>query len=78
MPNDDTLFPSRKLPKPGPVVTDSGEEEWLIDRILDEQIHRCGHQFLVRWCGWGAEEDQWLPGQELTDMEALDNWLLLL
>jgi hypothetical protein len=47
IPNDDDLFPSCKLPKPGPVVTDSGKVEWLIDCILDECA--CGHdrQFLV-------------------------------
>lgn len=75
VPNDDDLFPSHKLPKPGPVVTDSSEEEWLIDCILDERVHGRGQQFLVQWKGWGAEEDQWLPGWELADMEALDNWL---
>jgi len=25
--------------------------------------------------GWGPEEDCWLPGQELSDTEALDDWL---
>jgi len=40
IPNDDTLFPSRKLTQPGPVVTADGQEEWLIDRILDERT--CG------------------------------------
>jgi len=48
--------------KPGPVVTDSGKEEWLIDQILDECVCGCGQQFLVCWCGWAVEEDQWLPG----------------
>lgn len=74
-PNDNDLFPSRQLDRPGPVITDAGEQEWLIDRILDERIRGKGHQYLVRWHGWGAEEDRWLPGRELTDTEALDVWL---
>jgi hypothetical protein len=36
IPNDDVLFPSRALPRPGPVVTDNSEEEWFINCILDE------------------------------------------
>jgi hypothetical protein len=75
VPNNDTLFPSQRLTQPGPVLTPDGEEEWLIDRILDERNRGRGRQFLVRWQGWGSEEDQWLPARELADTEALDNWL---
>ena len=74
-PNDDELFPSRKLAQPGPVVTEDGTHEWLIDRIIDERTRGRGRQYLVRWRGWGPEEDRWLAGRELTDTEALDNWL---
>jgi hypothetical protein len=74
-PNDDNLFPSRKLAQPGPVITEDGAKEWLIDRIIDERTHGRGCQYLVRWRGWGPEEDRRLPGHELTDTEALDNWL---
>jgi hypothetical protein len=71
--NDDNLFPSRKLDRPGPVVTEDGEQEWLIDKIIDERTHGRGRQFLVRW----REEDRWLPGRELSDTVALDQWLAL-
>jgi len=75
VPNNDELFPSRKLSQPGPVITEDSEEEWLIDRIIDERARGRGRQFLVRWHGWGPEEDRWLPSRELADTEALDNWL---
>jgi len=42
---------------------------------LDECTRGRGRQFLVHWQGWGAEEDKWLPGQELVDTEALGDWL---
>jgi len=58
-----------------PVVTADGEEEWTIKQILDERRHGCGYQYLVRWRGWGLEEDRWLSGRELADMAALDVWL---
>lgn len=46
----------------GPVVTPDGEEEWLIDHIVDQRTRGRGQQYLVRWIGWGPEEDRWLPG----------------
>ena len=56
-------------------MTPDGEEEWLVDQILDECVQGKGHQYLVCWCGWGPKEDRWLPGHELADIEALDIWL---
>jgi hypothetical protein len=75
IPNNNELFPSRTLPRPGPVITPDGEEEWLIDQIVDQRVHGKGHQYLVRWKGWGLEEDQWISGCELADTEALKLWL---
>jgi hypothetical protein len=53
VPNNDNLFLSRKLVQPGPVVTENGCEEWLIEWILDEHVRGRGRQYLVRWQGWG-------------------------
>ena len=75
VPNDNDLYPSRRFAQPGPVVTADGTEEWVIDCIIDERTRGRGRQYLVRWQGWGAEEDRWLPGRELSDTEALDDWL---
>ncbi|RDB15414.1 Transposon Ty3-G Gag-Pol polyprotein [Hypsizygus marmoreus] len=72
--NDDTMFPHRILPRPGPIVTNSGSTEYFIERILDERKRGRGKQFLVRWLGYGAESDLWLAGSELANTEALDNW----
>ena len=46
-----------------------------IENFLD--AHHCGggYQYLVRWCGFGHEHNEWLPGSELGDWEALDIWL---
>jgi hypothetical protein len=51
------------------------EEEYFVDRILDERKQGRGVQYLVRWLGYGPEEDRWLPGRELAECEALDIWL---
>jgi hypothetical protein len=73
--NDKTLFPSREHARPGPIVGPSGEEEWMIDEIVDERRRGRGMQYLVKWTGYGDEENRWLPSRELNECEALDRWL---
>ena len=73
-PNDPLLFPSRELERPQPVIID-GHEEFIIDCILDERRRGRGFQYLVRWRGYGPEDDRWLPHRELEECAALDTWL---
>ncbi|EDR02067.1 reverse transcriptase-RNase H-integrase [Laccaria bicolor S238N-H82] len=73
--SDTSLFPSRHLEEPRPIITEDGQEEYSIDKILDARRRGRGYQYLVRWSGYGAEHDKWLPGSELQDCEALDRWL---
>ena len=73
-PNDAALFPSREQPRPGPVVTEDGQLENFIDRIIDERRVGRGKKYLVRWVGYGEEDDEWLSRRELEDCEALDVW----
>ena len=72
--NDSSLFPSRTLQQPPPVIIDS-EEAYYVDGILDERKRGRGFQYLVRWRGYGPEDDRWLPSRELADCEALNIWL---
>ena len=72
--NDQELFPSRELPRPGPVVTPGGQLENFIERIINEKKIGRSKKYLVRWSGYGPEDDEWLSKKELEDCEALDNW----
>jgi hypothetical protein len=74
IPNDAELFPSREHPRPGPVLTPDGLREHEIDRIIDSRPRGRGYQFLVRWKGFGPEDDEWLAARLLEDCEALDRW----
>lgn len=73
--NDSELFPSRERSQPGPVLTEDGLEEHLIEEIIDAKRHGRGWRFLVKWVGYGSEHDRWLAGSEVKDCEALDVWL---
>ena len=72
---DTKLFPSRKFKEPPPILTPEGNKECFIDKILDQRRWGRGFQYLVRWCGYGIEHNQWLPGSELQDCAALKDWL---
>lgn len=75
IPNDDAMYPSRAHPRPGPVVTPDGVEEWEVEDIIDHRKRGCGYQFLVRWKGYGPDADEWLPRCEVAELEALDRYL---
>jgi hypothetical protein len=73
--NDRDLFLGRELSRDGPVVLENGEEEHVIERILDERRWGRGWQYLVRWKGYGPGDDEWLPRRELEETVALGEWL---
>jgi len=52
--------------KPPPVVLD-GDEEFEVERILGHRRHRRGVEYLVRWKGYGPEEDSWEPEAHLQN-----------
>jgi len=74
VPNYATLFPSHEHARPGPVLTPNGMREHEIDRILNSRPRGHSYQFLVRWKGYGHEDDEWLVGRLLKDCEALNLW----
>ena len=51
--NNPELFPSHSLVMPSPVVTPDGEEEWLVEKIIDEYCRGQGYQYLVHSVGQG-------------------------
>lgn len=73
--NDAELFPWREHAEPGPVLTEDGLEEHVIDEIIDSKRHGRGWRFLIKWVGYGSEHDRWLSYTEIKDCEALDRWL---
>ena len=70
-----TLFPSRELTQPQPIVTAEGLEEYHVQQIMDSRRRGKGWQYLVHWTGYGPEHDRWLAGSALEECAALDTWL---
>jgi Chromo (CHRromatin Organisation MOdifier) domain len=73
--NDDELFPTRSHLRPPPVRFPDGSEEYVLERILDAKKIGRGHRYLVRWKGYGQEDDSWVSGAELKGTHVLDDWL---
>ena len=71
LPNDDDKYPSRTLLEPGPIEV-NGQEEFLVDSIIDHRKVGRGYRYLVHFVGYGPENDRWIAGRELENNEALD------
>src|ERR687887_1418398 len=54
----DPIVGRRPAPPPDPVLVD-GEEEYVVEEILDSRMFRKKLQYKVRWEGYGTEHDSW-------------------
>ena len=57
-------------PPPPPELVD-GEEHYVVEQILDSWFMRGCLQFLVKWEGYGYEENSWVPEQDVTAPDKL-------
>ena len=47
-----------------------------MEKILDHKsLGRGLYKFLVRFSGYGPEDDTWITGRDLDDNKALDDYL---
>ena len=66
---------SQKLSSPLPDLVD-GNEEWEVERILQDKFIRGKQHFLVRWKGYSSAEDTWEPKRNLMHAkEVLSEYL---
>jgi len=51
---------------PPPVLVE-GEQHYEVDRLVGHRMTRQGPRFVVRWLGYGPEEDSLLREEDLTN-----------
>ena len=60
-PATDNPIPGRcATPPPAPEIVD-GEEEWVVEEILDSKVINRKLRYLVKWKGFGIEHNTWEP-----------------
>lgn len=73
--NNNNKWPARSLERPGPLFVND-TPEYLVDKIIDhKKVGKSNIKYLVRWTGYGPEDDQWISARELDDNKALDDYL---
>jgi hypothetical protein len=64
-------FPRRRQPTPPPPVVVEGEEEYEVEEILNAHYFRRRLQYLVKWQGYGNEDNEWVSANDVHAPEAL-------
>ena len=59
-------FPGWKAHPPPPLEMVDGEEHYVVECVLDSQLMRGQLQFLVKWEGYGYEENSWVPELDIA------------
>ena len=67
----DTILERHQPPPPKPVITTAGDTEYEVENILDSRLHRAKLQYLVKWKGYGPEENSWEPESNLANSKKL-------
>ena len=67
---EDPIVERHSLPPPPPIIRD-GIQEYEVEKILDSRIFRGRLEYLVRWKGYGAAEDLWVPTQDVSGAKRL-------
>jgi hypothetical protein len=57
---DDQIPGRQAIPPPPPEIVD-GEEEWVVEEILDTKMVNGKLRYLVKWAGFGIEHNSWEP-----------------
>src|SRR5882724_3049348 len=69
--NVDTIVEQVQHDPPPPPVIKDGVKEYEVERILDSRLFRGKLEYLVHWKGYGVEEDEWRPVEDVKGSRQL-------
>ena len=72
VPSDPIKGHLAKPPPPPEII--GGEERYEVDKVLDSRMKGRRLQYLVRWRGYGHEENSWIPEEDLNATELIANF----
>ena len=55
--------PGQPLPPPEII---QGEEEYKVESIITHQVNHQGLQYLIKWKGYGHQENKWIHADKLS------------
>ena len=67
---------SGQMVPPPPLKDAQGNDMFIIDRILMQRKYRGRQQYLVRWAGYGPQDDSWEDERQLKETDALRDFKL--
>ena len=51
-----------------------GEEEYNVEEIISDHLHRHKKQYLVKWTGYPSSENSWVNMKDLHTPELLEEY----
>ena len=65
-PYEKDAIPERHSSPPPPPIIQDGVPEYEVEKILDSRVFRGRLEYLVRWKGYGAADDLWIPAKDAS------------
>ena len=59
-------IPGRRAEPPPPPKLVDGEEHYVVEKVLDNRLMRGRLHFLVKWEGYGYEENTWVAEEDMA------------
>jgi hypothetical protein len=66
LPVPDDPIPGRQSRPPPPPEIVGGEEHYVVEKILDSRLIRNRLHFLIKWEGYGYEENTWVSEHDVS------------
>src|SRR3978361_761308 len=69
-------IPGRKTDPPPPPELVDGEEHYEIEKVLDSRLFRNRLEYLVKWKGYGYEENSWVAERDMAAKDLVSQFHL--